>query len=78
MLKGIGGEILWVDLTKGKIDKRPLDEEMAKDYLLGAGFLSRIIYDMVPPGTDPLSPEIIPGSLSHPYLSCICLPHLYP
>ncbi len=64
MLKGIGGEILWVDLTKGKIDKRPLDEEMAREYLLGAGFLSRIIYDMVPPGTDPLSPENVLGIAS--------------
>ncbi|MHA2424027.1 MAG: aldehyde ferredoxin oxidoreductase family protein [Candidatus Thorarchaeota archaeon] len=60
-MKGVAGTILWVDMTKGIIEKRPIDEELVKKYLLGAGFLSKVIYDMVPPGTDPLSPENVLG-----------------
>ncbi len=61
MIKGIGGTNLWVNLTKGTIEKRPVEEEIVKDYLLGAGYLSRILYDMIPPDTDPLSPDNVLG-----------------
>ncbi len=61
MIKGLGGEILWVDLTEKKIEKKPVDEKILKKYLLGAGYLSKVIYDMVPPGTDPLGPENVLG-----------------
>ncbi|MDF1537491.1 MAG: aldehyde ferredoxin oxidoreductase family protein [Candidatus Thorarchaeota archaeon] len=61
MIKGVGGEIIWVDLTKGIVKKEALNEVMVKNYLLGAGFLSRVIYDMVPPGTDPLSSDNVLG-----------------
>ncbi|MFW9921588.1 MAG: aldehyde ferredoxin oxidoreductase family protein, partial [Candidatus Thorarchaeota archaeon] len=61
MIKGIGGQNIWVDLTTGKIEKKPVAEDTVKKYLLGAGYLSRILYDMIPPGTDPLSPENVLG-----------------
>ncbi|MGQ4870820.1 MAG: aldehyde ferredoxin oxidoreductase family protein [Candidatus Thorarchaeota archaeon] len=61
MIKGVGGEVLWVDLTKGSIDKRPLDEGIVKQYLLGAGYLSRVLTDMIPVGTDPLSSKNVLG-----------------
>ncbi len=61
MIKGIAGQILWVDLTNGVVEKKPTNEELLRKYLLGAGFLSRIVYDMVPPGTDPLSPDNVLG-----------------
>ena len=60
-MKGVGGSILWINLSEGKIEKKPLDQDLIKKYLLGAGFLSKIIYDMVPPGTDPLSPKNVLG-----------------
>ena len=58
---GIGGEILWVDMTKGKIEKVPIDEDLVSKYLLGAGYLSKILYDMIPAGTDPLGEKNVLG-----------------
>ena len=60
-MKGVAGTILWADMTNRGIEKKPIDEELVKKYLLGAGFLSKVIYDMVPPGTDPLSSENVLG-----------------
>jgi aldehyde:ferredoxin oxidoreductase len=60
-LKGIGGNNLWIDLTKGEIEKRPVEEDMVKDYLLGAGYLSRVLYDNIPVGIDPFSPKNVLG-----------------
>lgn len=61
MIKGIGGEIIWVDLTKGSIEKQPVDEKTVREYLLGAGYLSRVLTDEIPVGIDPLSPKNILG-----------------
>jgi len=61
MIHGLGGEILWVDMTKGNIEKRPIDEELLNKYLLGAGYLSKVLYDMIPAGTDPLSEKNVLG-----------------
>jgi len=58
---GVGGEIIWVDLTTGSIDKQPIDDEMVNKYLLGAGYLSRVLYDMIPVGTDPLGSNNVLG-----------------
>jgi len=61
MIHGLGGEILWVDMTNGNIEKRPIDEELMNKYLLGAGYLSKVLYDMIPAGTDPLSEKNVLG-----------------
>ncbi len=61
MISGIGGKNIWVDVTKGKIEKKPVEEDIVQKYLLGAGCLSRILYDMIPPGTNPLSPDNVLG-----------------
>ncbi|MHA1769998.1 MAG: aldehyde ferredoxin oxidoreductase family protein [Candidatus Thorarchaeota archaeon] len=61
MIKGIGGQELWVDLTKGIVEKRPVDEEIVRKYLLGAGYLSRVLTDKIPVGIDPLSPKNVLG-----------------
>ena len=57
MIKGYAGKILRVDLTSGKVEKETLDEDFAKKFLGGKGFGGKILYEDVPPGTDPLSPE---------------------
>jgi aldehyde:ferredoxin oxidoreductase len=54
---GWAGTILRVDLTKGTVQKQPLTKEMAHDYVGGRGFNSKILYDEVKPGTDPLGPD---------------------
>ncbi|MFW9910508.1 MAG: aldehyde ferredoxin oxidoreductase family protein [Candidatus Thorarchaeota archaeon] len=61
MITGVGGEILWVDLTRSSIEKRPIEEEIVRKYLLGAGYLSRILYDHIKTGIDPLSPQNVLG-----------------
>ncbi|MCF2137539.1 MAG: aldehyde ferredoxin oxidoreductase family protein [Candidatus Thorarchaeota archaeon] len=61
MIKGIGGQELWVDLTRGSVEKRPVDEEIVRKYLLGAGYLSRVLTDKIPVGIDPLSPKNVLG-----------------
>ena len=58
---GVGGEILWVDMTKGKIEKVLIDEDLVSKYLLGAGYLSKILYDMIPAGTNPLGDKNVLG-----------------
>ena len=58
---GMGGEIIWVNLTTRSIEKRPIDEDMIRKYLLGAGYLSRVLYDMIPVGTDPLGKDNVLG-----------------
>lgn len=60
-MKGVGGNNLWIDLTKGEIEKRPVEEEMVREYLLGAGYLSRVLYDNIPVGINPLSHENVLG-----------------
>ena len=61
MIHGLGGEILWVDMTKGKVEKKPVDEELLNKYLPGAGYLSKVLYDMIPAGTDPLGEKNVLG-----------------
>ena len=54
---GYMGKLLCVDLTDGSIESIPLDEELARLYVGGVGFGSRLLYDAVGGETDPLGPE---------------------
>jgi len=45
----------------GRIEKKPLDEQLVHKYLLGAGFLSKMLFDMIPDNTDPFSPANVLG-----------------
>jgi aldehyde:ferredoxin oxidoreductase len=54
---GYAGNILTVDLDKGNYDIEKLDVDFCRSYLGGIGFNARLIYDKVPTGTDPLSPQ---------------------
>ena len=54
---GWNGRILYVDLSKSKIVSREYDESFAFDYLGGRGFAVKILWDELPVGVDPFSPE---------------------
>ena len=54
---GYAGAILHVDLTSGEIRKEPLDLDLAKRFIGGFGMDGKLAYDLIRPGTDPLSPE---------------------
>ncbi len=54
---GWAGNILRVDLSNGKIEKEPLTEDLAYNYIGGRGINSKILYDETGPDTDPLGPD---------------------
>jgi aldehyde:ferredoxin oxidoreductase len=59
MLKGYVGKILDVNLADQSFQVRDLDEEFAKLYVGGKGFGVKLLYDNLPAGIEPLSPENI-------------------
>ena len=54
---GYHGHILEVDLSNGSIQSKPLDTQVAKDYLGGRGMATRLFFDTVDPTCKPLSPQ---------------------
>ncbi|MEM1537465.1 MAG: aldehyde ferredoxin oxidoreductase family protein [Candidatus Nezhaarchaeales archaeon] len=58
-LGGYAGTLLRVDLTKGKVEKVPLSKELCALYIGGRGRDAKILFDELPPETDPLSPDNI-------------------
>jgi aldehyde:ferredoxin oxidoreductase len=53
------GKILRVNLTSGKISTENVPEQVAKDFIGGRGYGIKYLYQELPKGTDPLSPENI-------------------
>lgn len=56
MMYGWNGKILRINLDNNTTKVTTFDEEFARMYIGGRGFAARIIWNEVPPGTDPLSP----------------------
>ena len=54
---GYAGHTLWVDLSTKATRVERTDPELARLFLGGAGFGVKLLYDLVPPGTDPLGPD---------------------
>jgi len=57
MIKGYAGRVLEVDLARRSFVFQPLDEEIARLYVGGKGYGTRLLYDRTPAGIDPLGPE---------------------
>src|SRR5207249_2748705 len=55
-VKGYGGRVLAVDLASGATRIESLAERTARRLLGGNGLAARLLYDRVPPGTDPFAP----------------------
>lgn len=53
------GKILDIDLTTHSIEVKGLPLDLAQKYLGGRGLGARLVWDSVPPTTDPLSPKNI-------------------
>jgi aldehyde:ferredoxin oxidoreductase len=45
--KGYKGQLLAVDLSSGKIERRGLDEAILEKYLGGRGLAARLLYDEI-------------------------------
>lgn len=56
-MDGWAGTVLWVDLTRRKIEREPLSRELREGYLGGRGINSRLLYNEVKADIDPLSSE---------------------
>ncbi|MBE0414997.1 MAG: hypothetical protein IBX36_00445 [Dehalococcoidia bacterium] len=54
---GYAGRILYVDLSRGRIEREALDPELVSTFIGGAGINQRLAYDLIPPNVDPLAPE---------------------
>ncbi|UCH04072.1 MAG: aldehyde ferredoxin oxidoreductase, partial [Candidatus Thorarchaeota archaeon] len=51
------GKILDVDLTEQTVSVIPLDMKIASQFVGGSGYASRLLYELIDPGVDPLGPE---------------------
>ena len=56
-MNGWNGNILEIDLTTQTHEIHPLDMEMARLFLGGRGLGARLLWDLVGPEVDPLSPQ---------------------
>jgi aldehyde:ferredoxin oxidoreductase len=54
-MKGWCGKVLWVDLTAGRTEERPLDARTARAYIGGRGLGIKHLLDEVDPRVEPLS-----------------------
>lgn len=54
---GYAGSILYVDLTSKTIRKEKLGEDLIRKYVGSLGINTRLAYDLIKPGIDPLSPD---------------------
>jgi len=66
MLYGYAGKMLFIDLTDGKIEEKELTKEMAENFVGGYGFGAKILYEMMPAGTDPLGKDSVMGFITGP------------
>ena len=64
----MAGKLLYVNLSTGEMEDRPIADEEIRAYLLGSGLAAKIYYDMLDPDVDPLDPAspliVINGLLS--------------
>ncbi|MGD9047249.1 MAG: aldehyde ferredoxin oxidoreductase family protein [Anaerolineae bacterium] len=56
-MSGYMGKLLVVDLTSGELKDEPIDPTMAHDFVGGAGYAARYLYDELGPDTEPLGPN---------------------
>jgi aldehyde:ferredoxin oxidoreductase len=54
---GYSGKILYVDLSRKEATPRDLPLDLAKAFIGARGFGAKILWDMLPRGVDPFSPE---------------------
>ena len=64
MIKGYAGRILEVDLKSRSFTFEPLDEEIARLYIGGKGYGTRLLYDRTEPGIGHARPNRAGASVS--------------
>jgi len=66
-MKGFNGKLLIVDLNNKKISEESLDQNIAENFLGGAGYACRYLYERISKETDPLSPDNILIFMTGPF-----------
>jgi aldehyde:ferredoxin oxidoreductase len=66
-LKGFVGKVLVVNLSTNEIIEENLNEEIAKEFMGGAGYCCKYLYDHISMDTEPLSPENILMFMTGPF-----------
>ncbi len=66
MTGGYAGKLLFADLTQGTLKEQVLTEETARNFIGGYGLGARVLYSLMKPGVDPLSPESVIGYVTGP------------
>ena len=56
-MKGFYGRILKIDLARKQFDIEPVADGVLSGMLGGKGLASRLLFDLNPPGVDPMGPE---------------------
>ncbi len=54
---GYKGQLLRVNLSKKVVTKEPLREDWAREFVGGAGYSARLLYEEIPAKSDPLGPR---------------------
>lgn len=71
---GYTGKILRINLTDQSVKEEPLPFQTAKDFIGGAGFGIKYLFDEVPANSDALGPDnkliFAPGPLSGTNVPC--------
>ncbi len=72
MLYGFAGNLLRVNLTDGTHKVEKLDEKELRKYIGGSGYGVKLLYNEMPGGTDPLSPEAKVVMATGPVSGTLC------
>ena len=65
-MQGVYGRLLEIDLSGGTASDLPVPEAVFQHYIGGRGLGARLLFDLLPAGTDPLAPENILFFLTGP------------
>ena len=57
MIPAYAGHILRINLGTESVQKEPLPEALVRQFIGGRGFVAKILYDEIAPGTEPFDPE---------------------
>jgi aldehyde:ferredoxin oxidoreductase len=60
-MRGYAGKMLWVDLTRGKLEDEALGEEFCRQFIGGYGLGARVLFSRQKAGVDPLGSDNILG-----------------
>ncbi|MQY67480.1 MAG: aldehyde ferredoxin oxidoreductase, partial [Dehalococcoidia bacterium] len=60
-MRGYTGKMLWVDLSRAKLEDEALDEGLCRQFIGGYGLGARVLFRRQKAGVDPLGPDNILG-----------------